>query len=127
MIKAWILTDAGRTIEAADMLEQAGKLNEKYYQLSCYAARLRMLAAGRSKQNDDQATYGDVSLCLDNGGAGNLVTPSNFGGFVKHYQSAKDWSRLVELYQYQVSANPNDTSSVQALKKAQDNLVSGKK
>lgn len=122
LIKAWILTDAGRTGEAIDLLEQAAGLSAKYYELPCYAARLRLLTAGQSKKNDPLA-YNDVSACLDNGGAGSLVTPSNINDFIKHYQSAKDWSHVVALYQFELSMNPNDTSSVNALKKAQEYLA----
>jgi O-antigen ligase len=111
-IKAQIFLTRGETDKAIEILKYAISLNSVYPDGYCQLARVYFYF-----QKNDLA-YENMNGCVDYGGLTNINSSQQFQDLVSHYTAAKDWSRLIVVYQYLSSQQPNEAKIYAALANA---------
>jgi O-antigen ligase/Flp pilus assembly protein TadD len=99
--KAQIEMSRGQQAEALKTLEYAANLNPDYAEAACQYGR--MLGFIKKGKLADQK----IEKCLDLGGA-HYFDQTTINDLLKKYDKAKDYKRLVKLYEYISTVQPKD-------------------
>ncbi len=91
--KAQILITRNEKEKAIETLKYAAVLNPNYNEPVCLLAKVYIF------YNQEQEGYKTMDQCLDLGGNGNLAPADFVRTAINHYNSQKDYPRLIILYE----------------------------
>lgn len=102
LVKAQTLSNAERAEEAVETLEHAASLNENYYEVHCYLARMSLM------RDMEEKAYPALEKCIATGGAKLLDSEYVIKKGINHYLQKEDVGRLTRLYERLAEVREDD-------------------
>jgi len=105
--KAQFLLTRGEKEKAIETLKYAENLNPDYPDSFCYLGRAYLLL------NQSKEGYEEIGKCLDLAVGSDVLNSAQLvrGDYLKHFEEAKDWPRVIRLYEILTGLEKNNAEN----------------